>query len=105
MNTFDSEYPFSYFSEDSNLEEIIEYIQSHFQKNNAFNTMSEGKIPMYALVFYHVGETKSLHTIISYILTSLSNGMICENIIDHWFLRISNKNNGGVPTTINDIKT
>ena len=51
MNTFDSEYPFGDFLEDSNFDELSEFLQYHFQKKNAVNNMAESNIPMHALIF------------------------------------------------------
>ena len=46
MDTFESEYPFGNFLEDSMFYELSEFLQSYFQKKNAANTMAESNIPM-----------------------------------------------------------
>ena len=104
MNTFDSEYPFSDFLEDSKFDELIEFLQAHFQKNNAVNTMDESNIPMHALIFICGWETKGIHTIFSYMFTSLSNERRCGNTLAHWFFKQSDEIYGGIPPSLDDIK-
>ena len=60
---------------------------------------------MHALIFRCGLETKSLYTTFSYIFTSPSNDMRCGKTLDHWFFKQSNDIYGGVPTTIDNIKT
>ena len=60
---------------------------------------------MHAIIFHCVWETKSLHTISSYIFTSSSNVMIFVNTLSHWFLKLSNNMYGYVPPTLEDTKT
>ena len=67
--------------------------------------MAESNIPMHALIFRCGWETKSLHTILSYIFTSLSNGMIRGKNLSYWLFKQSNEIYRGVPTTLDDIKT
>ena len=88
MNTFDSKYLFGDFLEDSKFDELSDYLQFHFQKKNIGNDMSKGNIPMHALIFSFCWETKILHTIFSYIFTSLSNYMRCGKTLDHMFLKV-----------------
>ena len=45
-----------------------------------------------------------MHTIFSYIFTSISNGMRCKKTLAHWFFNQSYGIYGGVPTTLKDIK-
>ena len=90
MNTFESEYPFGYLLEDFRFDELSKFLQSDFQKKNAKNTMAESNIPMHALIFWCGWETKSLHTIFSYIFTSLSNDIRCGNNLSQWFFKQSN---------------
>ena len=66
---FDSEYPLGYFLEESKFDELSEFLQSHYQKKNAVNTMGESNIPMHALIFRCGWETYSIHTIFSYLFT------------------------------------
>ena len=105
MNTFDSEYPFGDFLEYSKFDELCEFLQFHFQKKNNFNIMGESNIPMHALIFWCGWETKSIHNILSYIFTSLSNDMICGKTISHWFFKQSNEIYGGTPPSLYNIKT
>ena len=51
MHTFESEYPFGAFLEDSKLDELSEFLQSHCKEENDVNTMAESNIPMHALIF------------------------------------------------------
>ena len=51
MNTFESEYPFGDFLEDSKFYELRMFLHSHFQKKNAVNNMDESNILMHALIF------------------------------------------------------
>ena len=44
MNTFDSEYQFDDFLEDSKFDELSKFLQSHCQKNNTVNTMAKSNI-------------------------------------------------------------
>ena len=87
MNTFDSEYPFGYFLEDSKFDELSEFLQSHCHKNSAVNTMGESNIPMHALVFRCGWETNSIHTIFSYLFTSLSNDIRCGKRLAQCFFK------------------
>ena len=66
--------------------------------------MAKSNNPMHPLIFQCGWETKSLHTIFSYICTSLSNDMISEKTLAHWFFKQSNKIHGGVPLTLDNIK-
>ena len=52
MDTFESEYPFGDFLEDSKFDELSEFLQPHLQKKNAVNNMDESNIPMHALIFW-----------------------------------------------------
>ena len=105
MNTFESEYPFGNFLEASKFDELSEFLQSHYQKNNAVNTIDEGKIPMHSLMFWCKWETKSLHTIFRYIFTSLSNDMRCGKTLSHWFFKQSNEVYGGISPNLDNKKT
>ena len=105
MNTFDSEYPFEYFFEDSKFDELSELLHTHCQKNNAVNTMAESNIPIHALIFLCGWATKIIHTIFIFIFTSLSNDTICGNTLDHWFFKQLNEIYGAVPATPDNIKT
>ena len=100
INTFESEYPFGNLLEDSKFDELSEYLQFHFQKKNAVNALDEGNISMHALIFCCRWEIKSLHTIFSYIITSLSNVMRCRNNLAQWFFKFSNEIYGCVPPTL-----
>ena len=105
MKTFDSEYPFGDFLEDSKFDELSKFLQSYCQKKNAVNTMGESKITMHALIFRCGWETKIIHTIFSYLFTSLSNEMRCGRTLYHWFFKKSNKIYEGTHTSLDDIKT
>ena len=102
---FDSDYPFGDFLEESKFDDLSEFLQSHFQKKNAVNTMSESKIPMHALIFRCGWETNSIHTIFGYLFTSLANDTRCGNALAHWLFKQSNEIYGGTPPSIDDIKT
>ena len=80
---FDSEYPLGDFLEEYKFDELSEFLQSHCQKKNAVNKMGESNIPMHAIIFRCGWETNSIHTIFSYLFTSLSNGMRCGNTLAH----------------------
>ena len=102
---FDSEYPLGDFLEESKFDELSEFLQSNCQKNNAVNTMGESNIPMHTLIFRCGWETNSIHTIFSYLFTSLSNAMRCGKTLAHWFFKQSNAIYGGTPPSLDDIKT
>ena len=51
-----------------------------------------------------MGEN-SIHTIFSYLFTSVSNDMRCGKTLAHWFFKQSNKIYGGNPPSIDFIKT
>ena len=72
---YDSEYPFGFFLEESKFDELSEFIKSHCQEKNAVNTMGDSNIHMHALIFRCGWETNSIHTIFSYLFTSLANDM------------------------------
>ena len=59
---------------------------------------------MHVLIFICRWETKSLQTILSYILTSLSNDMRFGKILSHWFFNVSNYRYWGVLQTLNYIQ-
>ena len=88
MDNFESDYPFGDFLGDSMFDELSDYLQSYCHNKNAVNSMSEGNIPMHALVFCCVCDTKSLRTIFRNIFTSLSNGMRYGKTLSHWFSKI-----------------
>ena len=67
--------------------------------------MAKSNNPMHVLIFQCGWETKSLHTIFSYIFTSLSNDVIFEKTLAHWFFKQSNEIHGGVPQTLDNIRT
>ena len=67
--------------------------------------MAEVYIPMHAMIFRCDWETKSLHTIFSYVFTSMSNDMRCGKTLAHWFYKVSSDIYGGVTTTLDDIRT
>ena len=94
---FDSEYPLGNFLEESKFDELSKFLQSHFQKNNAVNTMDESNIPIHALIFWCGWETNSIHTIFSYLFTSLSNDMRCGKTLARWLFKQSNKIYGVPP--------
>ena len=50
--------------------------------------MSEGYTPMCALIFCCGWDKKSIHTIFSYILTSLYIDMRCGKTLAHWFFKV-----------------
>ena len=105
MNTFESYCLFGYFLEDSEFDELIDYLQLHFQNKDTVNDMAKGNIQMHALIFHCGWETKSLHTIFSYIFTSLSNYMRCGKNFSHWFFKLSYEIYGVFPPTLDNIKT
>ena len=59
---------------------------------------------MHVIIFQCGWETKSLHTIFSYLFTSLSNDMIFEKTVAHWFFKQSNEIHRGVPPTLDNKK-
>ena len=67
--------------------------------------MADRNIPMHALIFNCWWEKNILHTILSYILTSLSNDMRCGKPLSHWFFKQPNKIYGVVPPNLDNIKT
>ena len=67
--------------------------------------MAKANIPMHAIIFRCGWETKSLHTIFSYIFTSMSNDMMCGKTLAHWFYKVYSDINGGVTPNLDDIKT
>ena len=105
MTTFDSENSFGDLLEDSKFDELSEFRQSHCQKKNTVNTMEKIKIPMHSLMFRCGYETKIIHTIFSYIFTSLSNDMICGKTLSLRFFKQSNEIYGGIPPSLDNIKT
>ena len=102
---FDSEYPHGDFLEESNFNELSEFLQSHWQKKNSVNTMGESNIPMHALIFRCGWETNNIHTIFSYLFTSLSNDMRCGKTLAHWLFKQLNEIYGGTPPSLDNIKT
>ena len=66
--------------------------------------MDEANITMHAMIFGCVWETNSIHTIFSYVTTSMSNDMRCGNILAHWFYKVSREIYGGVSPTLDDKK-
>ena len=91
--------------EDSKFDDLSEFLQSHFQKKNAVNTMGESNILTHALIFRCGWETNSIHTIFSYLFTSLSNNMRCGKTLAHWLFNQSDEIYGGTPPSLDDIKT
>ena len=67
--------------------------------------MIESNIPIHALKFRCGWETNSIHTIFSYLFTSLSNNMICGKALAHWLFKQSNGIYGGTPPSFYNIKT
>ena len=67
--------------------------------------MGESNIPMHALIFRCGWETNIIHTIFSYLFTSLSNDMRCGNTLAHWLFKQKNEIYGGTPPSLDDIKT
>ena len=59
--------------------------------------MGESNIPMHALIFRCGWETNSIHTIFSYLFTSLSNSTRFGNTLFHWLFKQSNEIYGGNP--------
>ena len=102
---FDSEYPIRDFLEESKFDELSKFLQSHCHKKNAVNTMGESNIPMHALIFRCGWETNSIHTIFSYLFTSLSNDMRCGKTLAHWLFKQLNEIYGGTPPSLDGIKT
>ena len=49
--------------------------------------MGESNIPMHALIFWCGWETNSIHTIFSYLFTSLSNNIRCGKTLSNWFFK------------------
>ena len=105
MNNFDSEYPCGNFLEDSKFDELSEFLQSHCQKKNAGNNIAESNSPMHSFIFWCGWDTKSIHTIFSYIFTSLYNYMRCGKTLSYCFFKQSNHIYRGVPATLDNIKT
>ena len=101
---FDSEYPLGDLLEESKFDELSEFLQSHCQKNNAVNKIGKSKIPMHALIFRCGWETNSIHTIFSYLFTSLANIMRCVKTLAHWLFKQSNEIYGGIPLSLDDTK-
>ena len=66
--------------------------------------MGESNIPMHALIFRCGWETNSIHTLFSYLFTSLANGMRCGKTLDHWLFKQLNEIYGGAPPSLDDIK-
>ena len=60
---------------------------------------------MHTLIFRCGWETYSIHTIFSYLFTSLSNDMRCGKTLAHWLFKQSNEIYGGTPPSIDNIKT
>ena len=58
---------------------------------------------MNALIFCCEWDTKIIHTIFSYILTSLSNDMGCGKTLALWFFEVSNEIYEGVTPCYNHI--
>ena len=71
MNTFEWEYPFGDFLEDSKFCELSEYLQLYCQNNNAVSTMTKRNIPMNDLIIHCEWETNILHNIYCCIFTYL----------------------------------
>ena len=67
--------------------------------------MAKSNNPIHVLIFQCGWETKSLHTIFSSIFSFLSNDKIFEMTVAHRFFNQSNKIHGGVPPTLDNIKT
>ena len=67
--------------------------------------MSKGNISIHAIIFCCGWETKSLHTIFSYIFTSLSNYTRYGKTLAHWFFMVSNDIYGGASPTLDNTKT
>ena len=105
MNSFDPEYPFGDLLEDYKFDELSKFLQSNCQKKNTVNTMDESNIPMHDIIFRCGLQTKSLHNIFSYIFNSQSNDMRYGQNIDQWFFKQSNEIYGGIPPTLDNIKT
>ena len=91
--------------EDSNFDEVSNYLPSHFQKKNTVNHMTKENIPMRAIIFHCGWQTKIFYTIFSYIFTSLSNYIIFGKTLAHWLFKISNDIYGVVPPTLDNIQT
>ena len=67
--------------------------------------MAETNIPMQAMISHCGWETKSLHTIFRYVFTSISNDIICGNNLARWFYKVYSEIYGGVPPTLDYIRT
>ena len=65
--------------------------------------MAKANIPMHVMIFYCGWEKKSLLTIFSYVLTSMSNETRCENTVAHWLYNMYSEIYSGVPPTLDDI--
>ena len=61
--------------------------------------MINGNIPMHVLIFFCGCKTNSIHTKISYILSSMSNYIICGKTLAYLFFNISHEIYVGVPPT------
>ena len=67
--------------------------------------MAEANIPMQTMISCCGWETKSLHTIFSYVFISMSNDTRCGKTLANWFYKVSSEIYGGVPHTLDDIRT
>ena len=91
--------------EESKFDELSEVLQYHCNKKNAVNTMGESNIPMHAFIFRCGWETNSIHTIFSYLFTSLSNDIRCGKMLANWLFKKLNEIYGGTTPSIDDINT
>ena len=67
--------------------------------------MAKANIPMHAMILRCVWETKSLHTIFSYVFISMSNYTRCGKTLAHCFYNISSEIYDSIPPTLDDIQT
>ena len=67
--------------------------------------MNKGNISINAHIFCFWWDKKIIHAIFSYIFSSLSNYIRCENTLAHWFSKVSSDIYGGFRKTLNDIQT